>query len=175
MVHLRVESTGDLDFIAARKVSYAAFNKQFQSFEIHPGAFIFGKIGTIGQPTRIPNDRFFAISANVVLLTAKLKDDADFVFWVYGTAIIERQVADATNTTSQPALGIQRIRKFLIPWPKSPDERREIVSKLETVSENIQAEKLALDKFLQKKQGLMHDLLSGRVQMTKSRGLIALA
>jgi type I restriction enzyme S subunit len=158
-----VTPTGEVGFVAARKVSPAAFNKQFQSFEIHPGAFIFGKIGTIGQPTRIPHDRFFAISANVVLFTTKLMVDADYVFWIYSTAIIEAQVADATNTTSQPALGIQRIRKFLIPWPKSPEERCEMVSKLETVSETIQAEKLALDKFLQKKQGLMHDLLSGLI------------
>lgn len=159
-----VTATGDLDFIAARKVSYAAFSKQFQSFEIHPGAFIFGKIGTIGQPTRIPHNRFFAISANVVLLTAKLKDDADFVCWVYNSAIIDAQIADATNTTSQPALSIQRVRKFLVPWPNSPEERDQIVSRLEAVSQTLQAEEQNREKLNFQKYGLMHDLLNGKTR-----------
>lgn len=158
-----ITPTGELDFINARKVSPAAFQKQLRSFDIYPGAFIFGKIGTIGQPTRIPHERFFAVSANVVLLTAKSKEDSDFVFWAYNSALVEAQVADATNTTSQPALGIQRIRKFLVPWPESPDERNQIVSRLEAISQVLQAEEQNRKKLCLLKHGLMHDLLTGRV------------
>jgi type I restriction enzyme S subunit len=160
-----ITPTGELDFVGARKVAPTAFRKQLRSFEIHPGAFIFGKIGTIGQPTRIPHERFFAVSANVVLLTAKFKEDSDFAFWVYSSAIIDAQVGDATNTTSQPALGIQRIRKFLIPWPESSDERTKLVTRLEVISQTLQTEEQNREKLLQQKQGLMHDLLSGQVRI----------
>lgn len=160
-----ITPTGDLDFVGARKVVPAAFRKQLRSFEIHPGAFIFGKIGTIGQPTRIPHERFFAVSANVVLLTAKSKEDSDFAFWVYNSALTETHVADTTNTTSQPALGIQRIRKFLIPWPESPEERNQIVSRLEAISMTLQTEEQNREKLRLQKHGLMHDLLTGRVRV----------
>jgi type I restriction enzyme S subunit len=100
-----------------------------------------------------------------VLLTAKFKEDSDFAFWVYSSAIIDAQVGDATNTTSQPALGIQRIRKFLIPWPESSDERTKLVTRLEVISQTLQTEEQNREKLLQQKQGLMHDLLSGQVRI----------
>ena len=53
-----LKAAGEVDFEKARKVSPDAFRKQFESFDIFPGAFIFGKIGTLGQPTRIPHERF---------------------------------------------------------------------------------------------------------------------
>jgi len=124
-------TTGEVMFNKARQVSKSAFVNQLQSFDIDPGAFIFGKIGSIGSPTRIPHDRFFALSANVVLLTAKVRAHVDFMFWFYNSNLIARQIADATNTTSQPALGIKTIRKLLAVWPSSELERAKIVSYLE--------------------------------------------
>lgn len=160
-----VMPTGELDFSHARKVSGEAYRRQLHSFEIHPGAFIFGKIGTLGQPTRIPHERFFAVSANVVLLTTNIKNDADFAFWIYSSPFIDSQALDSTNTTSQPALGIQRIRKFNIPWPIRIEERNDIVLRLKSITETIQADEWRREKLRQQKHGLMHDLLTGRVRV----------
>ncbi|MFZ1746403.1 MAG: hypothetical protein WAU17_10810, partial [Nitrospirales bacterium] len=159
---------GELDFERARKVSAAAFEKQLYSFEIHPGAFIFGKIGTIGQPTSIPHERFFAVSANVVLLTAKSVDDSNYGYWHYQSMLTAKQVTDATNTTSQPALGIQRIRQFWLAWPSTQEERNAISSRLEGVSEKLKGELLVREKLLHLKKGLMQDLLTGRVRVNAS-------
>ncbi len=164
-----VMPSGELDFTHARKVAAEAYRRQLQSFEIHPGAFIFGKIGTLGQPTRIPHERCFAVSANVVLLTTSIKNDADFVFWIYSSPFIDGQVADATNTTSQPALGIQRIRKFHIPWPTRLEERSDIALRLKSITETIQADERTREKLRQQKHGLMHDLLTGRVRVKAER------
>lgn len=158
-----VSPTGEIMFEAARKVSADAFNKQFRSFDIHPGAFIFGKIGSLGFPTRIPHERNFAISANVVLFTGTIREHIDFVFWLCNSQWISRSMADATNTTSQPALGIQKIRKFRIPWPTSSDEREMISSRMESALTTIQSLERSLAKLRQQKQGLMHDLLTARV------------
>jgi len=161
-----LKATGEIDLERARKVAKAALQKQVASFDIYPGAFIFGKIGTLGQPTRIPSERFFAVSANVVLLTTKLREDADFIFWLYSSHLIDTQVTDTTNTTSQPALGIQRVRKFFIPWPACSGERDKIASKLEAISKTLQNEARHRDKTLQVKQGLMQALLTGRKPVT---------
>lgn len=161
-----VMPTGELDFSHARKVSGEAYRRQLHSFDIHPGAFIFGKIGTLGQPTRIPHERFFAVSANVVLLTTNIKNDADFAFWIYSSPFIDSQALDSTNTTSQPALGIQRIRKFNIPWPIRIEERNDIVLRLKSITETIQADEWHREKLRQQKHGLMYDLLTGRVRVS---------
>jgi len=160
-----VTATGEIDFERARKVSAAAFEKQLRSFSIHRGAFIFGKIGTIGQPTRIPHERFFAVSANVVLLTSTNEDDSDYGYWHFKSALTEKQVADATNTTSQPALGIQKVRQFLLAWPSSEVERVAITARLQSIATVLAREALEKEKLCRIKAGLMQDLLTGRVSV----------
>ena len=160
-----ISPTGEILFGQARQVSSTAFTKQLNSFEVEPGAFIFGKIGTLGSPTRIPHERLFAISANVVLLTTKVRADASFAFWLYHSQWVERQISDATNTTSQPALGIQKIRKFILPWPSTNSERAVITSRLETMLQVLQSLEREKHKIHLFKHGLMHDLLTGRVRV----------
>ena len=160
-----ISPAGEVLFGQARRVLSTAFTKQLNSFEVEPGAFIFGKIGTLGSPTRIPHERFFAISANVVLLTSKVSSDANFAFWIYHSQWIERQISDATNTTSQPALGIQKIRKFMLPWPSTSNEREVITSRLENMLEVHQSLEQEKHKMILLKQGLMQDLLTGRVRV----------
>lgn len=101
----------------------------------------------------------------MVLLTCSRRCDADYAYWVYHSGLIVKQVPDATNTTSQPALGIQRIRKFLVPWPMSTEEGDHIVNRLESVDRAIRTESAGLAKARILKQGLMHDLLTGRVSV----------
>jgi type I restriction enzyme S subunit len=160
-----ISSAGEVLFGQARRVLSTAFTKQLNSFEVEPGAFIFGKIGTLGSPTRIPHERFFAISANVVLLTSKVSSDANFTFWIYHSQWIERQISDATNTTSQPALGIQKIRKFILPWPSTSSEREVITSRLENMLQVHQSLEREKHKMILLKHGLMHGLLTGRVRV----------
>jgi type I restriction enzyme S subunit len=161
-----VDKAGNIAFTNARNVSLYAFQRQLSSFSIYPGAFLFGKIGTIGQPTRIPHERFFALSANVVLVTTSSIDSAGYAFWYCQSDHILRQVSDATNSTSQPALGIQKIRKFLLAWPTSGTERVEISSRLECADLAIKTNETEKEKLKALKTALMQDLLTGKKRVT---------
>ncbi|MBY7886622.1 restriction endonuclease subunit S [Vibrio fluvialis] len=112
---------GQFNLDGARKVSSHALHKQIEAFDVHKGAFIYGKIGTIGNPTRVSSNREYALSANVILISSKEEEMNDYLYYLMKSIYIERQVRGLINITSQPALGIQKVRKILIPSPKNID------------------------------------------------------
>lgn len=158
---------GDFDehgcvcFSSCRRVVQGAFVKQRRRFEIEDGDIIYGKIGTIGKPKRlIAGD--YALTANVLLL--KPKSNPALFFMILSSAF-ERQILDITNTTSQPALGIETVRNL---WVfKAPALENELISeRLESLFSKISEETAMLHKLQQQKAGLMDDLLTGRVRVT---------
>jgi type I restriction enzyme, S subunit len=157
------QKDGTIDFDNARKVSLQALIKQRKAFSINEGDFVFGKIGTIGLPRRIPNLDNYALSANVILL--KPKETPLFVYWWMVSPIVERMVDGEIHTTSQPAFGIKKIRSLKISKPR-PEEQIKIVNLLEKADDKIQQYEKNLNKLRSLKTGLMQDLLTGKVRVT---------
>ncbi|EIZ0689798.1 restriction endonuclease subunit S [Vibrio parahaemolyticus] len=159
-----IDKSGVINFSGARKVSQAAFDKQCKSFELHKGAFVFGKIGTIGNPSILPEQRFYCLSANVVLITGVNYEVLRYIFQVFTSGIINEQIAQQTNTTSQPALGIKKVRDFLVPLP-THSEMKSLVGALSSIDQRLAVVKTKLDKLKSSKKALMQDLLTGKVRV----------
>jgi type I restriction enzyme S subunit len=161
-----IDKSGKINFSGARKVSQAAYDKQCKGFEIHEKAFIFGKIGTIGNPSILPETRFYCLSANIVLVTTPNLLNMRYLFQIFTSDVINNQVLIQTNTTSQPALGIKKVRDFLIPMPTDEREKKKIIGTLRTIDEKIDAvsKKLIISKTI--KKALMQDLLTGKVRVS---------
>ncbi|EKM15319.1 type I restriction modification DNA specificity domain protein [Vibrio harveyi] len=159
-----IDKSGVINFSGARKVSQAAFDKQCKSFELHKGAFVFGKIGTIGNPSILPEQRFYCLSANVVLITGVNYEVLRYIFQVFTSSIINEQIALQTNTTSQPALGIKKVRDFLVPLP-THSEMKSLVDALSSIDRRLAVVKTKLDKLKSSKKALMQDLLTGKVRV----------
>ena len=151
-----------IDFAGARKISFTAYRKQRKAFIVELGDFIFGKIGTIGTPKRLPTDFDYALSANVILL--KPKDKSTFVFWWMVSTIVENLVAQEIHSTSQPAFGIQKMRSLSIPRLTNI-EQHQIGKVFDKLAETMSAESTRLVKLRKLKAGLMHDLLTGKVRV----------
>jgi type I restriction enzyme S subunit len=156
---------GKIDFENARSVSATVLEEQIDRFDINSGAFLIGKIGTIGNASVLPEKRFYCLSANIILVSSKDISVQRFIYQVFKGAIIEKQIQDQTNTTSQPALGIKKVRDFLIPMP-AQDERALIVSILSAIDEGIAVSKQKLSQTQSLKKSLMQDLLTGKVRVT---------
>ena len=148
---------GSFDFSNSRKVSKLALKKQIDAFDIDDGAFIYGKIGTIGKPTKVTTDRTFALSANVILITSKNKLVNEYLFHLMQSVYIERQIKGLVNTTSQPALGIQKVRKLKIPFPVEDDS---LLGKLHTSLMLIEEEAAQLNVRYQKNVQLKKTILN---------------
>jgi type I restriction enzyme S subunit len=152
----------ELSLDTCRKVVKEAYDKQRQRFEIQTGDVIFGKIGTIGQPKRLPFGGY-AVSANVILLKPKI--DALYFYYSVCSSAFEKQISNITNTTSQPALGIEKVRNVQVATPET-SESTEIGKRLHSVALEIASERRLQDKLKKQKIGLMQDLLTGKVPVT---------
>lgn len=156
------DDAGEINIATCRKVIWSALEKQERRFSVRHGNIIYGKIGTIGQPKLLPEGRY-ALTANVLLIQPK--DNSSFLFHVVDSRQFEKQILEVTNTTSQPALGIETVRLLLIPCP--PVEEADVIASiLDAAMNKLAYERRALKKLIFKKSGLMDDLLTGRVRVT---------
>ncbi|MGA4848970.1 restriction endonuclease subunit S [Streptomyces sp. G5(2025)] len=87
------------------------------------------------------------------------------VEWLMHPVIRQRVRAISTVAVQQVNVNPSRLRNMDIDLPKSLDEQREIIATLEACDAQISRESEELDKLRKLKQGLVDDLLSGRVKV----------
>lgn len=111
------KDTGKINFDKARQVSKQVLEEHIERYALKKGDFIIGKIGTIGKPFKIPTKRFFALSANVVLVKpAEELVNASYLFYLNQSPIIEQQFKEGSKATTQAAFGIKKVRLLAIPY-----------------------------------------------------------
>ena len=149
-----------------RLVGQNVLEKQKTIFSVSNGDFIFGKIGTIGQPKLLPDfqEQPYAISANVILI--KPHQCPLYVYYAMISEYMQKQIEMSINTTSQPAFGMTKIRELYILKPLL-EEQNKIVEVLEKIDHQLQTLESSLKKQREQKLGLMDDLLTGRVRVNK--------
>lgn len=95
--------------------------------------------------------------------------DATYLSYVLSSWIGQSQIAKLNAGGNRQGLNYQQLRSFHIPWPEE-DERIRIVSILRKNDEITTIEKNSYLKLLSVKQGLMQDLLTGKVRVTGIKG-----
>lgn len=110
--------TLQIDFANARKVGRDVLQEHLNRYMLDKGDFIIGKIGTIGKPFFLPVKQTYTLSANTVLIKPnKLRVEPQYLFAVFQSEYMERIIDAEKKSTSQPAFGIQKVRKINIPMP----------------------------------------------------------
>ena len=110
--------TGKIDFEGARKVSPTVLEEHLNRYTLHEGDFVIGKIGTIGNPVFIPACDDYTLSANIVLVQPNRELVSPyFLKYSFESDFVERQFAEAKNSTSQAAFGIQKVRTVKVMNP----------------------------------------------------------
>ena len=147
--------TGKIDFEGARKVSPKVLEEHMNRYTLHDGDFVVGKIGTIGNPVFVPARNDYTLSANVVLVQPNSELVSPyFLKYSFESDFVERQFAEAKNSTSQAAFGIQKVRTVEVMNPDL-DVQREF----EIFVKQVDKSKLAVQKSLEKTQQLFDSLM----------------
>ncbi|KAA5542061.1 restriction endonuclease subunit S [Adhaeribacter rhizoryzae] len=126
-----INKNGVINFVSARKVSYAVLEEHRNRYQLQKGDFIFGKIGTIGKPVKLPEPYNYTLSANVILIQPdrNIIDD-NYLFYFLCSPIAEKNLRDKKSTTSYPVFGMGKARDMLIPLPPISEQKR-IVAEIE--------------------------------------------
>ena len=136
--------TGKIDFEGARKVSPKVLEEHMNRYTLHDGDFVVGKIGTIGNPVFVPVRNDYTLSANVVLIQPNSELVSPyFLKYSFESDFVERQFAEAKNSTSQAAFGIQKVRTVEVMNPDL-DVQREF----EIFVKQVDKSKFDIHKFL---------------------------
>jgi len=129
-----VNKKGKVNLKTARPVSKEVLAQHVKRYDLQEGDFAFGKIGTLGKPFLLPifSERKYTLSANIILIQPRSKGNPKFLYYYLNSSIIEQKLREGTNSTSQPAFGIKKARKFPTPNPL-PEEQTEIVKRVENL------------------------------------------
>ena len=147
--------TGKIDFEGARKVSPKVLEEHMNRYTLHDGDFVVGKIGTIGNPVFVPARNDYTLSANVVLVQPNSElVNPYFLKYSFESDFVERQFAEAKNSTSQAAFGIQKVRTVEVMNPDL-DVQREF----EIFVKQVNKSKVKVQKALDETQKLFDSLM----------------
>ena len=107
-----------IDFEKARKVGQNVLREHKERYTLDEGDFIIGKIGTIGKPFYVPTEQTYTLSANTVLIKPiKREVVPQYLYAVFQSEYMDRIIDAEKKSTSQPAFGIQKVRRIEIPMP----------------------------------------------------------
>jgi type I restriction enzyme S subunit len=125
-----IRKDGTLDFNSARKVSRTVLEEHQNRYKLQDGDFIFGKIGTIGKPVKLPYPFNYTLSANVILIQPERNlVNRDYLFYFLSSPAAEKNLIENKSTMSYPVFGMGKARNMPIPLPPLAEQNR-IVRKL---------------------------------------------
>jgi len=133
---------------------YDSINKRSK---VEKGDILFAMIGTIGNPVLIKEEPRFAIK-NIALFKKSEHVIPDFLVYFLGSnRTLDRMISEAKGAT-QKFVGLGYLRKFSIPLPPLPEQKR-IVSKLDALFERIDQSIALLEENIKNTEALMASAL----------------
>jgi type I restriction enzyme, S subunit len=121
----------------------------------------FSRKGTIGAIRFLPVAVRFALLDSLCVINPK-KVTASFLFHSLRSECLTRQGKNMTMGQALPQVSIGRVRDLQVPVP-NPDEQLLISDRMDSVMTVLKTQAAHLKKLRNRKSGLMHDLLTGKV------------
>ncbi len=148
-----------IDLVNARKVSREVLSEHRARYTLRVGDFVFGKIGTIGQPARLSAPFDYALSANLVLIqpqnSALLPG---YAFWLMARPQFAAIATLETRATTQAAFGIKRIRAVELDLPVV-HEQKVIVAEVDRRLSIVRELQADINANLRRAEGLRQAVL----------------
>ncbi len=144
--------------------------KELKRFEIKSGDFIVSCSGTIGSIFKIPN-KFKKGIINQALLKISLdkeKIDDDYFYYLFTSKPFQSQIIDDTQGGAMKNLvGMSVFKETEIKMPSSLKEQKAIAQILSDMDAEIETLEQQLQKTQILKQGMMQELLTGKIRLVK--------
>lgn len=136
---LNFTDNNGIDYDRAKKISYTDYEKLAVKCTPECNDIIFPRYGTIGVLRYITTNRKFLVSYSCATIKpSKTYSLPIYIYYVLHSPWIQNnEIMRYINKTTQPNIGLQSIKNFLIPFPPLSEQKR-IVSKIEELIPLIQ-------------------------------------
>ncbi|WP_417237900.1 restriction endonuclease subunit S [Bizionia sp.] len=154
-----------------RHISLEEFNKMYRHFEIDKGDVVMASSGNSYCKTSIIRDVDLPLVMNTSVIRFKPKDNYDFKFmFIYLKSYLFKDQIDLLITGgAQPNFGPFHLNKVDLPFPKI-EEQKAIAHILSDMDSEIEALEIQLQKTQNLKQGMMQELLTGKIRLVNTIG-----
>jgi type I restriction enzyme, S subunit len=153
------------NFNKSKYVPESTYQSQNNKCRFKSTDVIFARKGKIGL-ARLYGQEKKVFSHTVVLMKPSSEFvDTYWLLWLSRSDWMLKAIDVKMNTNSGvPTLGVEFIKNIAVPFP--PDYEQKIIhTLLESASNRIRTSREECKKLIKQKSGLMHDLLTGKVQV----------
>jgi type I restriction enzyme S subunit len=139
--------------------------------KLNKGDLVFAYVGTIGPVYLITEDDKYHLGPNTSKISLTDSVSNDFVFWYFNSWLIKNEIVEQTSVGAQPSLSMTKIRRFKILFPPTKDEQTDIAHILSHMDAEIEVLEQKRDKYKDIKQGMMQELLTGKIRLIQQKGV----
>ncbi|OWZ84097.1 restriction endonuclease subunit S [Natranaerobius trueperi] len=139
-------------------------SKRLNRSKLFKGDIVFPCVGSIGKAALIYEDNRYHINQNIAKITPNEKMDPLYLTYFLMSSHIKKEINKYNASSSQPNVLVGNLRKFSIAVPKI-NEQIKIAKKLSKINDVLKKEEKYKIKLKKLKQGLMQDLLTGKVRV----------
>jgi type I restriction enzyme S subunit len=157
----------DIDFENAKHISEEDFIALTRKIKPEPGDILLSRYGTVGQIRKVKTNRPFQASYSIAIIKPLANEVlSDFLVILLRSEIGQLQMRDNIRASSQPDLGLESIRKFVVPLPSLEEQGRimaEVERRLSVVAEVESAVEAGLVRAGRLRQAVLRSAFEGRL------------
>ncbi len=167
-----LNENGELVNKKVRMVSESIFYEHNGRYDLNDDLIGLGRVASIGKVVKLKNTLgMYAISPTLGVIKGK-EVSRDYLCFILNSRLIADQFAMIMSGSTRSSVGMIVLRKLDIPIPKESDEQKRIATILFDMDADIGALETKLVKYKKIKQGMMQNLLTGRIRLVKPEGKI---
>ena len=148
-------------------VKYTTFSHaaELQRCIVQPGSILIAKMMPAGRAIVCPdNEKSYILGSDVVKVVPNSSVDSRYLVYATKSRFYLDQIADDTQGSTRARTSVSKLRKTAILFPKK-DEQIAIADILSEMDMEIAALEGKIAKYRQIKQGMMQQLLTGKIRL----------
>lgn len=161
--------TNGMNFTNAKKISMEDYHLLSRKIKPEKGDIIFARYASVGAVRYVETEKPFVISYSCVIIKPAASCNAKYLYYIFQSAFIQKQINFAVNTGTQKNVGIESLKLFFLPLPQYFEQ-----TAIATALSDADAYITVLEKLLVKKravkQGAMQELLTGKCRLPGFEG-----
>ncbi len=150
--------------LVSKFVNQITYERWFRDGHPKKGNILIVTVGSAGLTSYI-QDEIGCIAQNIIAIRIKRKFSSEFVYYYTLTRLFTEQVSSVLMGAVQPSLKVPHLESFTIAIPSDRMEQTRIARILSDMDTEMEALEKKLEKYKMIKQGMMQNLLTGRIRL----------
>lgn len=147
-----------------RRISEEDYKKIHKNFKIKKGDILLTIVGTIGKTAIVETENKFTLQRSVAIIRPKKYINGKYLYYYLGTKFYLRQLLFESNESAQSGVYLGSLAKSKV-IKLEKDMETKFITVLEILDRKIEIITRNIEEYNKLKQGLMQQLLTGKIRV----------